>query len=123
MSELYYRNSAGNSYADDSKNRITTSNLLSESDTYFTYPIYKNKAGKRECLDTPINKTNIVTLLNIRATIDLTPESNKNDDYYNMIATYNEETSKVGSNYYSSVIALTPKWNLQFLSTDFWKHG
>jgi len=123
MSELYYRNSAGNSYADDSKNRITTSNLLSESDTYFTYPIYKNKAGKRECLDNPINKTNIVTLLNIRATIDLTPESNKNDDYYNMIATYNEETSKVGSNYYSSVIALTPKWNLQFLSTDFWKHG
>ena len=30
---------------------------------------------------------------------------------------------EVDAGYYESVVAVTPRWNLQFLSTDFWKHG
>jgi len=29
----------------------------------------------------------------------------------------------VNAGYYQSVVAVIPKWNMQFLTTDFWKHG
>jgi hypothetical protein len=40
-----------------------------------------------------------------------------------MKAGYESGTTLMDAGYYESVVAVTPKWNLQFLSTDFWKHG
>lgn len=84
-------------------------------------PIFKNLQGKREMLpkDKQINPDTIVKLLNIRATINATiPNSTETleDYYYNKTASYNVAT-------YESTVAIIPKWNMQFLSTDFWKHG
>jgi hypothetical protein len=31
--------------------------------------------------------------------------------------------TSVDSGYYDSVVAVMPKYNMQYLSTDFWKHG
>lgn len=84
-------------------------------------PIFKNLQGKREMLpkDKQINPDTIVKLLNIRATINATipnSEQTLEDYYYNKTASYNVAT-------YESTVAIIPKWNMQFLSTDFWKHG
>ena len=166
ISELYYRNAAGHSYADWDTYKIapgedyTTSSedlvefyyqegteyeqtllndgtnayILGDVDKQVTgekihtsLPIFKNKAGKREVLPEKlqVNPDKIVRLLNIRATISVeTPnESKATDAYYNYIAGYNSDTTLVNYGQYESTIAVTPKWNLQFLSTDFWKHG
>lgn len=84
-------------------------------------PIFKNLQGKREMLpeDKQINPDTIVKLLNIRATVTATvpnTEQTLEDYYYNKTASYNVAT-------YESTVAVIPKWNMQFLSTDFWKHG
>lgn len=84
-------------------------------------PIFKNLQGKREMLpkDKQINPDTIVKLLNIRATVNATipnSEQTLEDYYYNKVASYNVAT-------YESTVAIIPKWNMQFLSTDFWKHG
>ena len=166
LSELYYRNSAGHSYADwdtykvaPGENYSTPTEGLTEiyykdnsnfeevllgdetnayslgyTDTNVTgeiihtsLPIFKNKAGQRKVLPEKlqINADKIVRLLNIRATISVeTPnESKATDAYYNYIAGYNSNTTLVNYGQYESTIAVTPKWNMQFLSTDFWKHG
>ena len=95
---------------------------------HFGLPIFKDITGKRQMLpkDKQLNPDKIVTLLNIRANIQILDEHNTNklsDDYYNMKAGFASGTSLVDAGYYESVVAITPKWNLQFLSTDFWKHG
>lgn len=84
-------------------------------------PIFKNLQGKREMLpeDKQINPDTIVKLLNIRATVTATVPNTEQileDYYYNKTASYNVAT-------YESTVAVIPKWNMQFLSTDFWKHG
>ena len=69
--------------------------------------------------DKQINPDTIVKLLNIKATINATiPNADQSleDYYYNKTASYNVAT-------YESTVAVIPKWNMQFLSTDFWKHG
>lgn len=122
LSELYYRNTEGHSYADSDEHKVTPSNGIRTD-----LPIFKNKAGKREVLPEKlqVNPDKIVRLLNIRATISIeTPnESKATDTYYNYIAGYDSDTTLVNYGQYESTIAVTPKWNLQFLSTDFWKHG
>jgi hypothetical protein len=40
-----------------------------------------------------------------------------------MKSNYNSGSQLINAGYYESTIAIMPKWNLQFLSTDFWKHG
>lgn len=69
--------------------------------------------------DKQINPDTIVKLLNIRATVNATipnSEQTLEDYYYNKVASYNVAT-------YESTVAIISKWNMQFLSTDFWKHG
>ena len=73
-----------------------------------------------------INPDKIVTLLNIKATISIVDSDNQSklsDSYYNMKAGFQSGTSLVDAGYYESVVGIAPRWNLQFLSTDFWKHG
>ena len=92
-----------------------------------TYPVYKDDRGRRINLSTidkdrRLNGDKVVTLLNIRA---------------NILVTYNGETptlaeaytsgfqngTQVNAGYYESVVAVIPQYNVQFLTTDFWKHG
>ena len=124
LSELYYRNKEGHAYADTDVNKWepNTKESLNIGELIYTNaPIFKNLQGKREMLpkDKQINPDTIVKLLNIRATISATvPNADQTleDYYYNKIASYNVAT-------YESTVAVIPKWNMQFLSTDFWKHG
>lgn len=103
LSELYYRNKLGNCYSDDETNKTVSSidNTITNN-----LPIFKNKEGKRLMLpkDQKINEDTIVKLLNIKAIIKVS------DSQYNF-----------GT--YQSVVCVMPKWNMQFLTTDFWKHG
>lgn len=91
------------------------------------YPIFKDLTGKRPMLDRDkqINPDKIVTLLNIKANITVvnTENVNQSTNFMNMKAGFNSGTSLVDVGYYQSVVALAPQWNIQFLSTDFWKHG
>ena len=101
----------------------------SERKVWYDLPIFKDITGKRPLLpkDEQINPDRLVTLLNIKATISIMDQDNQNtrlsDTYYNMKASYASNTSLVNAGQYESVVAITPRWNLQFLSTDFWKHG
>ena len=111
------------------------------------YPIYKNRAGKRLTLDRNdmINPTHIVRLLNVKATIYGYyggMDQSVSEYFYNYArenassdsedaSTQDIETTSgtstsgqwVDCGYYESVVAVIPRWNMQFLSTDFWKHG
>ena len=91
-------------------------------------PIFKDITGKRPMLprEEQLNPDKIVTLLNITAKIKILDTQNYNnlsDTYYNMKASYAANTSLVSAAQYQSVIGLTTKWNMQFLTSDFWKHG
>lgn len=135
LSEMYYRNKAGHAYSDYDTEKVapgpysTTDkdgNVIHHNETIHTnLPIYKNIVGKREVLPEKqqINSDKIVRLLNIKATIDIETPANASDTFYNYKAGYNTDTTLVNFGQYESTIAVTPKWNMQFLSTDFWKHG
>ena len=109
LSELYYRNINGNSYADEDENKfIPTINNIKTN-----LPIFKNKQGKRLMLDkhNQINPDKIVRYLNIKANIQI-----ENTSSYN-------QTNMIDAGYFESSVAITTNFNLQSLSTDFWKHG
>jgi len=64
-------------------------------------------------------------LLNIRANISILDahQLSLSDTYYNHKASYNRNTTLINAAQYESIIGVTTKWNLQFLTSDFWKHG
>lgn len=133
LTELYYRNSQGHAYSDYVTNKESYITYVDDKPTELRkealkLPIYKDITGKRVTLhkDLQLNPDKIVSLLNIRANISILDDVNINnvsDNYYNLKAGFAPGTSLVDAGYYESVVAVTPKWNLQFLSTDFWKHG
>lgn len=132
LSELYYRNKEGNSYADYDVNKVKIGEIIDGKQLSITdvleYPIFKDISGKRPMLSRSemINPDKIVTLLNIKATISIVDSDNSDklsNEYYNMKAGFQSGTTLVDVGQYESVVAITPKWNLQFLSSDFWKHG
>lgn len=107
---------------------IESSQDISQNKIYLDLPIFKDITGKRPTLprEEMINPDKIVTLLNIKATISIVDSDNQSklsDSYYNMKAGFQSGTSLVDAGYYESVVGIAPRWNLQFLSTDFWKHG
>ena len=123
-SELFVRGTkTGNSY-----NKIITNPSQQKSEwiknciNSNVYCICKDDQGRRINLDQKYNESNIVTLLNIKA---------------NILVTYKGETpslaeaytsgfkngTQVNAGYYQSVVAVMPQYNMQFLTTDFWKHG
>ena len=107
MSELYYRNKAGNTYSDIDGNKVDPN----DTDYYkIGLPIFKNKAGKRLTLpkDLQKNPDKVVIYLNIRA---------------NVAIKTNSALEYVDSGSVESSVALTTHHNLSLLSTDFWKHG
>ena len=85
--------------------------------------IVKDDRGRRVWLDKDLQKNpdKIVILLNIKANIIIN---------YNGTASAGEAYTSgftnqisVNAGYYQSTVALIPKYNQQFLTTDFWKHG
>ena len=163
LSELYYRNKAGHTYNDYDDYKVTakeidpehcklTKEINSEHgklvedieitlNNYFdevkNLPIFHSRDGGRPNLASPINKHNLVQLLNVKATIYAKysgSTTNKDERYTASLFDYLK--SKEGGNKaslmsegwinageYESSIAVSSKWNLQFLSSDFWKHG
>ena len=133
-SELYYRNKEGHSYSDNTTNSYNyinydkDNNPISLDKKALQLPIFKDSTGKRINLSRKqmLNPDKIVRLLNIKAKINLIYDnlpSELSTDFYNLKAGFESGTTLMDAGYYESVIAVTPKWNLQFLSTDFWKHG
>ena len=135
LSELYYRNALGHSYADYDtikdpntqikKNYVNNGQLDIQS---LELPIFKDITGKRKMLsrEEQLNPDKIVTLLNIKANINILDEDNPNklsDEFYNIKAGFNSGTSLVNVGQYESTVAIAPKRNMEFLSFDFWKHG
>lgn len=80
--------------------------------------------GRRVFLDrnNPAYKDTIVYQLNIRCDVSLKYEAdddNIKDQYVNEWNGYKE----LGLGYYEYSVAVIPEDNMQFLTTDFWKHG
>lgn len=163
LSELYYRNKAGHTYNDYDDYKVTAKEIDPEHckltketnsehgklvedieitlNNYFdevkNLPIFHSRDGGRPNLASPINKHNLVQLLNVKATIYAKysgSTTNKDERYTASLFDYLK--SKEGGNEaslmlegwinageYESSIAISSKWNLQFLSSDFWKHG
>ena len=88
--------------------------------------VYKNERGIRVYLDreNQINPDKIVRLLNIRAKIKVSYNNSNGNTTLGEAYTsgYNNKTF-IDQGYYDSVVAVIPKYNMQFLTTDFWKHG
>lgn len=131
-SELYVRGSKD----DDGKfieNSLITNpkdnlDLWKQNCVKGNYLIYKDDSGRRKHLvtkgveDNRINPNRIVWLLNIRAkiTVDYTGQ---NPELGEAMSQGFANGVEVNGTQYESVVAVIPKYNLQFLSTDFWKHG
>ena len=99
-SELYERNDDGSIRKDERGIRI-----------------YKDRNDQ-------INPDKIVRLLNIRAKIKVSYNNSNGNTTLGEAYTsgYNNKTF-IDQGYYDSVVAVIPKYNMQFLTTDFWKHG
>lgn len=115
-SEFYYR-----IYQDDDGN---TYNITPDDENYdLTLSIASSDTGKRLWLDQEDQKNSgtLVRLLNIRANITTTYSGSATlaDAYLSGSANLTE----VDAGYYESVVTVIPYYNMQFLTTDFWKHG
>lgn len=126
LSELYYRNSQGNSYADVDSHKIAPINgrILTH------LPIFKNKLGKRLMLpkELQINSDKIVRYLNIKAKVSIEALAedgtfSSQESYYNQFTNSDQNAGLIDAGYFESSVAITTKHNLSLLSTDFWKHG
>lgn len=125
-SELFIRGTkTGNSY-----DKIITNPSQQKSEwiknciNSNVYCICKDDLGRRMNLDqnTQYNTSNIVTLLNIKANILVTYEG----EVPSLAEAYTsgfQNGTQVDAGYYQSVVAVIPQYNMQFLTTDFWKHG
>ena len=90
------------------------------------YIVCKDECGRREVLKSDpeqrVNPSTIVYLLNIRANIEVS-YNGKTPSLAELYTSGFENGVKVDAGYYQSVVAVMPQYNMQFLSTDFWKHG
>ena len=92
------------------------------------YVICKDDRGRRKNLDTEpedlrVNPSQPVILLNIKANIKVISEDKIPTSFTEAAVNGFTNTSEVDAGYYQSVVAVIPKYNMQFLTTDFWKHG
>jgi hypothetical protein len=152
LSELYYRNKAGHTYNDYDDYKVTakeidpehcklTKEINSEHgklfedieitlNNYFdevkNLPIFHSRDGGRPNLATPINKRNLIQLLNVKATIYAKYSGSTTDEGgRNSTSLFDYLKSKEGGNKasltsegwinageYESSIAVSSKWNL-----------
>lgn len=113
---------------DDPLNNKEQNNLWNQSIINPTnWFVYKDDRGRRQTLqnrdiDYRINPSQLVWLLNIKAEVSVI--------YEGVTPTLLEAQAQGFANgvavdgaQYQSTIAVTPRYNMQFLTTDFWKHG
>ena len=94
------------------------------------YPIFKDRSGRKIMLpeEDRINDGQVVRYINIRATI-LVKFNYDNTSLLEVYKTTFGDNSKedsegyINCGYYESTVAVTTEWNMQFLTSDFWKHG
>ena len=103
-------------------------NIIDKRQNIEDLPIFKDINGRRPMLpkEEQLNPDKIVTLLNIKANVSILDSNNINnlsDSYYNLKSSYSNNTAMINAAQYESVVAITTKWNMQFLTSDFWKHG
>lgn len=84
--------------------------------------VLKDENGRNIRLKSPINENKIVILLNIKANISVTYSGIDPSIGEAYLQGFTNGTT-VDAGYYQSVVAVIPKYNMQFLTTDFWKHG
>lgn len=121
-SEFYERRIGENViYSDNIKSKNDISNWKEQIVLQSKGKIYKDERGRRKWLkqENQINGSTPVYLLNIRCNIEV----KDNNSIPTLAEAYNNNLSSVDAGYYESVIAVTTKYNMQFLTTDFWKHG
>ena len=133
LSEIYYRNAEGHSYADVDSNKLDTyirndSKEIIGRIIHTNKPIFKNSAGKRLNLpeNDKINPDKIVRYLNIKAKVSIIqsgPARTAQDAYYNQFANGSQNICMIDAGYFESQVAVTTDFNLSLLSGDFWKHG
>lgn len=86
--------------------------------------IKKDANGKRLFLpnDQWVNSQRIVSMLNIRVHLNYLNNSSDDTDIRQYITGW-KQYAETNAGYYESQVAVAPEYNLQFLTTDFWKHG
>lgn len=88
------------------------------------YDLYKtDENGNLILNENPKNLDKIVLYLKIKAKVDIVLSK---DNMTSLDEAYSQgfiNGVKIDSKYYESVVAIVPEFNLQYLSTDFWKHG
>lgn len=86
--------------------------------------IAKDELGRRIRIPQTDSAYNdkLVLLLNIKCKIGLEYEGAADNEIKQYVAGW-KNTTFVDAGYYESTVAVVPEYNLQFLSTDFWKHG
>ena len=77
--------------------------------------------GRKIPLENKVNADKIVILLNIKAEFTFKYYSEASLEQYYASGISNQVF--VDGQYYESTIAVIPKYNMQYLTTDFWKHG
>ena len=77
--------------------------------------------GRKIPLENKVNADKIVILLNIKAEFTFKYYSEASLEQYYASGISNQIF--VDGQYYESTIAVIPKYNMQYLTTDFWKHG
>lgn len=133
-SELYYRNSQPTHVYpdwDNYKDKHTTENPEEYFEAVEELPIFINRNHKRLCrprnnsIDKQINPDKLITLLPLKATIKvkLSEDLDPRQAYYVYTEGDKDLSDYANAGTYESMVAIIPEWNLQFLSTDFWKHG
>lgn len=108
-------------YSDNVKSEANIENWKTEIVLQSKGKIYKDERGRRKWLkqENQINGSTPVYLLNIRCNIEV----KDNNSIPTLAEAYNNNLSSVDAGYYQSVVAVMPQYNMQFLTTDFWKHG
>ena len=131
-SELYkrYNSFNPNEKIDDlSENSSQIDKWKTDSVLGSKYKIAKDENGRRQLLfhsdtkDCRRNPNTIVYLLNIKAEIEISYEKSLDISLSEAYASGFKNGMKVDGGYYESVVAVIPQYNMQFLTTDFWKHG
>ena len=99
--------------------------IETQATIHTSYPIFKNKQGKRVVLpkELQVNPDKIIRYLNIKAQVTIYNDSNNpgKSAYYQSFT--DEKSTLIDAGYFESQVAVTTKFNLSLLSTDFWKHG
>ena len=98
-------------------------NIVTNPETNILLNIKKDDKGRRLNLDSPYNMDKIVTYLNIRAHVSAGYKTENPTSLEEAYISGFTNMTFVDQGYYESTVALIPKYNKQFLTTDFWKHG